>query len=111
MAKSPLYNTDGYLSYKHNRFRGVHMGASGYITPEWRYKVLASYRTSWGNLFLPLADTEHDLSGLIECLYTPEKLPGWSFSVSLAGDLGELYGNQWGVAIGIKKSGILAIVK
>ena len=111
MAKSTLYNTDGYLRYKHNRMRGIHVGALGYISPEWRYKVLASYRTSWGSLELPLADTEHDLSGLLECHYTPAKLAGWTFSLSLAGDLGKLYGDQWGVAIGIKKSGILTIGK
>ena len=111
MAKSTLYNTDGYLKYKFNRMRGVHVGAMGYITPEWRYKVLASYRTSWGSLQLPLADTQHDLSGLLECHYTPAKLAGWSFSLSLAGDKGKLYGDNWGVAIGIKKSGILTIGK
>ena len=91
--------------------RGVHLGALGYISPEWRYKLLASYRTSWGSLQLPLADTEHDLSGLLECRYEPAKLAGWSFSLSVAGDYGKLYGNQWGVAIGIKKSGILTIGK
>lgn len=111
MAKSLLYNTDGYMRYKHNRIRGVHLGASGYIAPEWKYKILASYRTSWGTTFLPLADTQHDMSGLIECVYSPIKLSGWSFSVSLAGDWGELYGDKWGVAIGIRKSGILTIGK
>ena len=40
MAKSLLYNTDGYMRYKHNRIRGVHLGASGYIAPEWKYKIL-----------------------------------------------------------------------
>jgi len=29
----------------------------------------------------------------------------------LAGDWGELYGDKWGVAIGIRKSGILTIGK
>lgn len=111
MTKSLLYNTDGYLRYKHNRIRAFHLGALGYISPEWRYKLLASYRISWGSLQLPLADTQHDWSGLIECRYTPAKLRGWSFSLSLAGDLGDLYGDQWGVAIGIKKSGILKIGK
>lgn len=109
MAKSLLYNTDGYMKYKHNRMRAVHLGAMGYIAREWRYKLLASYRTSWGSLNLPLADTEHDFSGLIECHYTPAKLPGWDFSLALTGDLGELYGNNWGVSIGIKKRGILTI--
>ena len=111
MAKSTLYNTDGFLRYKFNRMRGVHVGVMGYITPEWRYKMLASYRTSWGSLQFPLADTQHDLSGLLECHYIPAKLQGWSFSLSLAGDKGKLYGDNWGVAIGIKKSGILTIWK
>lgn len=111
MAKSPLYNTDGYMRYKYNRMRAVHLGAMGYIAPEWMYKVLASYRTSWGSMQLPLADTQHDLSGLIECRYTPVKLSGWTFSFSLAGDYGKLYGDKWGVSIGIKKSGILTIGK
>ncbi len=111
MAKSPLYNTDGYLKFKHNRIRTVHLGVQGYIAPEWKYRLLASYRQSWGTYDLPTATPLQVTSGMIECVYAPIKLPGWDFSLSLAGDTGSLYRDTWGVSIGIRKSGVWAIGK
>ncbi len=88
------------MRYKHSRIRGVHLGVAGYIAPEWKYKILASYRTSWGTAFFPLADTQHDMSGLIECVYSPIKLSGWSFSASLA-EIGASYMEINGVLLSV----------
>ncbi len=111
MAKAPLYNTDGNLKFKHNRIRTVHLGATGYITSEWKYRLLASYRTSLGSYDLPTETPLYTTSGMIECSYIPSKLKGWNFTLSVAGDTGTFYGNKWGVAIGICKSGIWTIGK
>ncbi len=111
MAKAPLYNTDGYLKYKHNRIRAVHLGATGYISPELKYRLLASYRVSWGTYDMPTPVPLYDTSGMIECIYSPSKLSGWNFTLSLAGDTGTLYGDTWGVSIGIRKNGIWRVGK
>ncbi len=111
MAVAPMYYTDGYLKFKHTRIRTIHLGATGYITPEWKYRLLASYRVSWGTYGLPISTPLSDTSGMIECSYAPAKLSGWNFALSLAGDIGPLYGDTWGVSIGIRKSGIWTIEK
>ncbi len=111
MANAPLYNTDGYLRFKHNRIRTVHVGITGYMAREWKYRLLASYRTSWGTYFRPTPSPLNNMSGLIECNYAPLKLRGWNFTLSLAGDTGALNGDRWGVSIGVRKNGIWRVGK
>ena len=107
MLKSPLYNKDGYPKYLHTRVRGGHIGVTGYIAGDWKYRMLTSYRVSWGTPFIPLTSTQDDWSFLAECVYTPAKLSGWTFSAAFSCDVGSLYGNQYGAMVTVGKSGSL----
>ena len=85
--------------------RAFHLGVAGYILPELRYKVLASYRESWGSAFLPALEVRDNFSYAVELNYTPERFKGWEVGLSLGQDIGDLYGNNFGAGISLKKSG------
>ncbi|MCH4154919.1 MAG: capsule assembly Wzi family protein [Muribaculaceae bacterium] len=105
---SPLYNLDGYMSYTCNRMRGFHVGVSGSMAKYIDYRVLASYRKSWGTPFIPFLQTKHDFSALFEATLLPETIEkGLSMKVQLALDRGTLYGNNASILFSISYSGLL----
>ncbi|WP_055097738.1 capsule assembly Wzi family protein [Gabonia massiliensis] len=104
---SPGYNTDGYLGFKSSRVRAFHVGFNGYVIPELKYRVLAGHQRGWGTPFVPFTHIAHEFSTLIDFDYQPKKLKGWNFNLAGAFDKGSLFGNNWGIQIGIRKEGIL----
>ena len=107
MLKSPAYNKDGYLRFTDNRVRAVHIGLNGHFTSEWYYRILASYRKSWGTPFIPVVSPKNDTSAYLEVTYTPEKWKGWTFCGAFSFDHGSLYGNNMAGSIGIRKTGFI----
>ncbi len=104
---SPLYNGDGFLGITNNLSRAYHAGIRGTIIDGLKYRVLASYQKGWGTPYAPSIDILHEFSALLELKYTPQQLSGWDFVLSGAIDAGTLYGDNWGIRIGVKKSGTL----
>ncbi|MDD6210808.1 MAG: capsule assembly Wzi family protein [Bacteroidales bacterium] len=105
LLRSPAYNRDGYLRFTNNRVQAFHLGISGYFLQEWDYRILASYRRSWGTPFIPIPKVLYSTSAMLEITYTPLKLKGWSFLASCAFDIGTLYDSNSGFALRIRKTG------
>ena len=84
--KSPIYNQDGYLAFLDNRVRGFHLGVSGNITEGLQYRVLVSYRYSYGTPFLPSLEKRNDTSAMIEGIYDFKSVKGLQVKLQLAID-------------------------
>lgn len=95
-AKSPMYNTDGYMRFTDNRVRGFQIGAEGDAGTYLQWRALFSYRTSWGTPFLPSLHKRHDMSMLIEASHDFKRVKGLSISGAIAFDTGSLYGDNIG---------------
>jgi len=108
-VRSTLYNTDGYMRYRDNVMRGVHVGISGCITPQLRYRLLASYRKAWGTTSIPRAASVSDTSMMLEGTYRPARQPALAFKAQLAFDSGSLYGDNVGGLISITYHGNFSI--
>lgn len=104
---SPVYNGDGFLGFTNNISRAYHGGIRGTIIPGLKYRALASYQKGWGTPYAPSTDIMHEFSAMLELKYTPQQLAGWDFTLSGAIDAGTLYGDNWGVRIGVRKTGTL----
>ncbi len=110
---SPIYNGDGSLSIKDNRFVAWHFGISGDPTLGLHYRLLMTWQKGWGTYDVPYTDVQRSYNMLAEVGYNmPEKIGtvntrGWTFKVGLGVDHGELRGNNTGLQITILKSGIL----
>lgn len=107
MSPSIMYNTDGYMRYLNTRVRGGHFALQGYMSNDWQYRIMASYREAWGTPFIPAREDKYQGSLMIECTYTPVKLKGWSFCGTIAVDAGNLIGDNAGICISVSKSGTL----
>lgn len=116
MIKSPVYNADGYLRFTGNRIRAWHLGVEGSLLrsrlarlsrasrlsrdsrglkfsrkPTLSYRVLTSYRRSWGTSFVPSSTIRDAFCTMVE-LNT--SLGPWSAKVAYAMDHGDLLGNN-----------------
>ncbi|MBO4804390.1 MAG: hypothetical protein J5503_07555 [Muribaculaceae bacterium] len=106
-VKSPLYNQDGYMRYRDNVMRGFHAAIEGFFSHEWFYRLQGSYRKAWGTPIIPRAGSVDDFSMALRVYYTPDWLTRWNkverltINATVAVDHGKLYGNNWGVQLGI----------
>ena len=110
MVKSPVYNADGYLRFTDNRIRAWHLGVEGSLLrsklarlsrlsrasrfsrkPALGYRILTSYRQSWGTSFVPSSTIRDAFCTMVE-LNT--SLGPWSAKVAYAMDHGDLLGNN-----------------
>ena len=105
--KSPIYNTDGHMRITDNRLRGFHVGLMGHITPQVSYRLLASYRYSWGTPYVPSLEKTHGTSASIEGTYRPSSVPGLSVKAQLAIDRGSLLGDNFGGLLTVSYEGLL----
>lgn len=106
-AKSPIYNTDGYMRFTDNRVRGFHIGADGAFTSHLEWRLLFSYRTSWGTPMIPQLEKLHDTSMLAECRWHLPGNPHLSLLGALAFDAGKLYGNNFGGYLTLRYIGFI----
>ncbi len=95
LVKSPAYNADGYLRFTDNRIRAWHLGLEGSLLRSSQaalgYRILTSYRQSWGTSFVPsssIRDAFCMMAELNAC-----RGP-WSAKVAYGMDHGDLLGNN-----------------
>lgn len=105
---APLYNTNKLILFAGNRNKAHHIGLSGQPTPALNYRFLLSHIRSWGTYREPYVDIKQTTSILLEAVYAPDKLKGWTFSGAFAFDHGKLIGNNTGVMISVCKKGFIA---
>lgn len=104
LVASPMYNDNGILRFKYTRVRAVHIGVSGFIFPELNYRFKMSFNRTWGTVFEPIIEPLENFSAFLELTYMPvKKMKGWSFTGSLAGDAGGIYGDNLGVQFRIRR--------
>lgn len=112
LCTSPIYNEDHVLRCYNNRVEAFHVGIEGCPANWLDYRVLITHSNNWGTYESPFKDIKHDTSGLVELTFKPQILGGsWSITTSFAFDNGDLYGNNYGGMITIKRCGIYNISK
>ena len=104
---SPIYNTDGSISFKNNRLESTHLGISGALTREVSYRMLYTRSKSWGTYSNPARDVLTDTYLLWEMNYQPQRLKSWRFTASLGIDRGDMSGTNNGIFLSIRKTGHL----
>lgn len=107
LVTSPIYNTDGTLDIYNNRVEAFHFGIEGEPADWLGYRLLITKTNNWGTYYKPFTEIKGNTSGLFELTYKATKFKGWSITASVAFDKGELYGNNLGGMISIRKTGIL----
>ncbi len=105
LCLSPIYNADHRMFLRSTRVIGHNLAITGDPLPELNYRLMLSYTRNWGTYYQPLPEMQTNFSGLIEVTWHPAKFKGWEGSLSIAGDTGNLIGNNLGFGIKIAKTG------
>lgn len=109
---SPLYNDNGDLTFRCNRFTAHHFGLSGSPLPFLNYRMLYTYTSNWGTYTLPYDGIKYSNSFMVELEYVPRHIghtnvEGWSLSGAFGIDRGAQLGDNTGVQITLRKTGFL----
>lgn len=106
---SPIYNSDGTIEVKNNRFVAWHFGISGEPSYTFDWRLLLTYEKGFGTYKMPYSDPRENVSLLAEVNYTfPETsfLDGWSVKGAFGMDRGELLGDNTGFQLTITRRGL-----
>lgn len=87
---SPIYNKEGYTSFRDNRIKAWHLGVNGEITDCLSYLIKGSYREGWGTYSIPLSNKHHSFDAMIQGIYHSGP---WQISAAYAFDKGNIYGD------------------
>jgi hypothetical protein len=107
LLTSPEYNDNGDLGFRNNRIRALHIGLQGYLSKQVSYRILATSSESWGTMGKPFLKKVNNVLCAAKISYCHPRLDGWFFSGEVAADFGHIYGDNTGINISVKKSGIL----
>lgn len=101
---SPIYNEDGTIEFKNNRFWAFHLGVSGSPTEKLSYRLMATYQKGFGTYTMPYRKPHSNVSTMLEVNYRLPK--GWSLKGAYGMDMGGLLGHNYGAQLTVAKKGV-----
>lgn len=104
LCTSPIYNKDKAQECYNNRVEAFHIGIEGELIEWLGYRLLLTHSNNWGTYRQPFKDIKTDTSGIIELTLRPKIIKNWSITGSFAFDKGDLYGDNNGVMLTIRRS-------
>ena len=109
LYRSPIYNGDGTIMVKDNRFMAFHLGIDGRPFPRFMYRVLASWQEGLGTYDEPYENKRNNFSLLVEGEYAfgGKLLNGWKVKGGYGMDLGAILGDNYGFQVTVSKCGLL----
>lgn len=109
LYRSPIYNEDGTIMVKDNRFMAFHLGIDGRPFPRFMYRVLASWQEGLGTYDEPYENKRNNFSLLFEGEYAfgGKLLNGWKVKGGYGMDLGAILGDNYGFQVTVSKCGLL----
>ncbi|MGP1416858.1 MAG: capsule assembly Wzi family protein [Prevotella fusca] len=114
LYRSPIYNEDGTIFFKDNRFVAFHLGLGGHPTENFKWRFLGTWQEGLGTYEIPYTKKRHNVSLMGEATYTLQgtKMPEWMRGVDVrmgvGADFGSiLRGNNYGMQLTITKRGLL----
>lgn len=103
LCSSPIYNKDHTQICYNNRVEAFHVGIEGSPATWLDYRVLYTRSNNWGTYGKPFKNIKVNRSGLFEFTFKPEFFKNWSVTTSFAFDSGDLYGDNYGGMITLRR--------
>lgn len=102
---APIYNTNGFLEFMHNRARGFHAAAGGTVGAI-DYRAMVSYQKAGGMGRTPAPHRLHCTSAMLEGRIRPfRRSKALEVKAQIAFDTGNLRGNNFGALVSVSYSG------
>ena len=107
LISSQFYNQDRSLKLPNNSVKAYHFGIDGYITNNITYRTLLTYSEYFKRPSrTQIAYLKNNFSFLTEASAKIKRWEGVEVKAAIGGDFGDVYGNNFGVMLGIRKSGV-----
>ena len=108
LITSPLYNKDGKIYTTNNRVQAHHFGIEGDVYG-FNYRMLATFSKNYGNTSVYLSESllKRNTSLMLEMNKKVERLWNTELGCTLGMDKGDLFGNNYGVQLSVRKTGDL----
>lgn len=103
LCTAPIYNKDRLQICYNNRVEAFHIGIAGSPTKWLDYRILLTHSNNWGTYTFPFEYVMQNTSGLVETTLKPDFLNKWCVTFSFAFDNGELYGNNYGGLLTVRR--------
>lgn len=105
LYRSPIYNDDGTINVNNNRFYAFHLGVSGNPFENVAYKFMATYQKGFGTYLKPYLSPKENVSLMVQADYSFKhgKKAGTYIKIGIGGDIGKIYGNNFGAQLTIGK--------
>ena len=104
---SPIYNTNGNLSYLHNRARGFHVAIEANPVDWINLRIMGGYELAGGNGPMPAYNKLNSTSAMVSATAHPlKKMPQFEIGVKAAFDKGTLRGDNFGAQLQVSYSGL-----
>jgi len=104
LITSPLLNDPASHRIRNNRVRAHHVGVKGYITQNIAYRNFFTYSRNYGTYSRPYEPRRDQFSWMLE-LSTPLDFFDLEANVTFAADIGDMYGNNFGMLFKLIKRG------
>lgn len=102
---SPLYNSNGSITFYDNRVRAHHIGLEGQPSGEFAYRILYTHERSWGTYPVPRTDPVRGNYLLLEASYAPRQVKGLTLTVSYGQNAGRLTPDSKGGMLTVSYTG------
>ncbi len=109
LITSTIFNDSDNHRIVNNRVKAHHLGLEGFITNEIEYRSLLTYSKNYGLHRAPLNEDETPLNQFSFMLELTRPLAFFDMEagVTLAADVGEMYGDNFGVFVTMRRTGVL----
>lgn len=108
LYRSPIYNDDGVIDVRDNRFEAFHLGVDGRVQCL-DYRLMATWQNGVGTYMNPYTSPHHNVSIMADCAYSFKQRPlrGWQLKAAVGMDAGGILGHNYGLQLTVSKRGLL----
>jgi len=111
LLPSPIYNTNGRITFYDNRVKANHIGIEGNPTKEIGYRILYTHEKSLGSYAEPHSDPLKGDFLMMEATYSPHQVKGLTVGAAYGQNWGKLLGESKGVMLTVSYTGWIKKVK
>lgn len=105
LITSPVLHNKKRTGIANNRVKAHHIGIAGKVKII-NYKILATWSRNFGTYGNPFPETRYSKSVFLQFSNDYERTKGFETVLQLGFDIGDMYGNNMGIGIIVRKHGI-----
>lgn len=104
LLTSPIYNTNGNISFLNNRIKAWHVGITGSPANWLQWRMLMTFSRNYGTYDIPFDDPCSQNYFLAEATIRPVKSKNWQYNIALGIDHGKVIGNNYGMQLTVRRA-------